>query len=741
MAEFSQEEKENIELQFNEILSCCPKCKKNDETIALVRKAFDIAHTCHYAVRRKSGEPYILHPIEVAKIVSGEIGLGATSVVCALLHDVVEDTELTLEDIELMFSPKIAQIIDGLTKIKGALKTKAGQAENFKKMIFTLSEDVRVILIKIADRLHNMRTLDSMPNDKQVRISEETLNLFVPLAHRLGFYNIKMELEDLCLKYLQPEIFNDITKKLKGSERKRVHYLNRFCIPIMMTLDKHDIKFNITSRSKSISSISRKIQNKGIDFENIYDVFAVRIILTDVKIEEEKNRCWSVYSIITDLYTPNPKRLRDWISTPKDNGYEALHTTVMGPDGNWVEVQIRTERMDEIAERGYAAHWKYKDIDGYDKNQLEVWMERVRNSLSNPNVDALSFLDDFKLNLYETDLFVFTPQGEMKRLPTGATALDFAFEIHSQIGYHAVGAKINRQKTVTLEYKVQSGDLIEILTSDSQKPQKDWLNFVTTARAKSALQQVFKFERKKDILIGQRIVKDELKKHGIDFSHSIIDKLVFGFDAIDADDLHEKLAKGEFNESKIIEFVNKKRTNKVVRFWNLQFRLPKSLDIKDKTQLPKGATKTLTKKDSYEIAECCNPIPGEAVVAFKQQDKYIIHKRDCPKAIELQQLESPLTIKWKAKKEHAFLVRIQLKGSDQIGILHKTTKIIADELNVNIRTIHIDTSENKFEGFIDLYIHNLEHLNNLMVHLQKIKGMKKVERIELSKNHILQNNN
>ncbi|HON52838.1 MAG TPA: RelA/SpoT family protein, partial [Bacteroidales bacterium] len=533
MTEFSQEEKDNIEKQFNEILACCPKCKKNDETIALVRKAFDIANKAHYGSRRKSGEPYILHPIEVAKIVSGEIGLGSKAVVCALLHDVVEDTDLSLEDIESMFDPKIAQIIDGLTKIRGVLKTKAGQAENFKKMIFTLAEDVRVILIKIADRLHNMRTLDSMPLEKQLRISEETQNLFVPLAHRLGFYNIKMELEDLCLKYQNPKIYNEISKKLKGSEKKRVHYLNRFCIPIMMTLDKNGYKFNITSRSKSISSIWRKIQTKGIEFDNVYDVFAVRIILLDVPREEEKSKCWSVYSIITDLYTPNPKRLRDWISTPKDNGYEALHTTVMGPDGNWVEVQIRTERMDEIAERGYAAHWKYKDIDGFEKSQLEVWMERVRSSLSNPDVDALSFLDEFKLNLYATDLFAFTPKGEMKRLPTNATVLDFAFEIHTQIGYHAIGAKINRQKTVALDYKIQSGDIIEILTTESQKPQKEWLNFITTAKAKNALQQVFKFERKKDILRGQKILHDTLKNNNIQENTTTIDKLLYGYGLID----------------------------------------------------------------------------------------------------------------------------------------------------------------------------------------------------------------
>lgn len=735
MTEFSQEEKDNIEKQFNEILACCPKCKKNDETIALVRKAFDIANKAHYGSRRKSGEPYILHPIEVAKIVSGEIGLGSKAVVCALLHDVVEDTDLSLEDIESMFDPKIAQIIDGLTKIRGVLKTKAGQAENFKKMIFTLAEDVRVILIKIADRLHNMRTLDSMPLEKQLRISEETQNLFVPLAHRLGFYNIKMELEDLCLKYQNPKIYNEISKKLKGSEKKRVHYLNRFCIPIMMTLDKNGYKFNITSRSKSISSIWRKIQTKRIEFDNVYDVFAVRIILLDVPREEEKSKCWSVYSIITDLYTPNPKRLRDWISTPKDNGYEALHTTVMGPDGNWVEVQIRTERMDEIAERGYAAHWKYKDIDGFEKSQLEVWMERVRSSLSNPDVDALSFLDEFKLNLYATDLFAFTPKGEMKRLPTNATVLDFAFEIHTQIGYHAIGAKINRQKTVALDYKIQSGDIIEILTTESQKPQKEWLNFITTAKAKNALQQVFKFERKKDILRGQKILHDTLKNNNIQENTTTIDKLLYGYGLIDKEELYEKIGRNEIDLSKIIEYATRKRSSKIVKFWKLQLRLSKSDDdILDEDIDPN--IKVLHNTTNYSIADCCRPIPGDPVLAFNVKNDYVIHNEKCPIAIELQTHEKAYKIKWISKNENAFLVSIQIAGDDRIGILNEITRVISDQLNVNIRTVHIDTSENKFEGTLDLYISNLEHLNNLMMRLQKIKGMQKVIRIELKQDAI-----
>src|SRR5690554_1444670 len=402
MADFTQKEKDFIEAQFDEILKHSAKCRKDEDSVKTIRKAFNIANEAHYGCRRKSGEPYFLHPIEVAKIVAGDIGLGMRSIVCALLHDVVEDTDITIEDIENLFDPKIAQIIDGLTKIRGVLKTKTSQAENIKKILLTLSDDVRVILIKLADRLHNMRTLDAMPLDKQIRISAETRAFFVPLAHRLGFYDLKNELEDLCLKYEHPVIYNDIYIKLKGSEKKRIHYLNRFCIPLMMVFEQNEINYNITSRSKSISSIWHKIQTKNVSFENVYDVFAVRIILLDVPREEEKAMCWRVYSYITDTYTPNPKRLRDWVSTPKENGYEGLHTTVMGPDGNWVEVQIRTERMNEIDERGYAAHWKYKDIEGFDKTELEQWLQKLRITLENPNNDALAFLDEFKLNLYTT---------------------------------------------------------------------------------------------------------------------------------------------------------------------------------------------------------------------------------------------------------------------------------------------------------------------------------------------------
>ncbi len=721
MAEFSQEEKEYIQQQFEDLLNNSPKCHKSEETIATVRKAFEVAYTAHYGTRRRSGEPYILHPIAVAKIVSEEIGLGSKSVIAALLHDVVEDTEITLEDINTLFGPKIMQIVNGLTKIRGVLKNKEGQAENFKKIIFTLSEDVRVIIIKLADRLHNMRTLNSMPTQKQQRIAIETSTLFVPIAHRMGFYKIKMELEDLCLKYQNPTVFYDIYHKLKGSEKKRVHYLNRFCIPIMMTLEQHDIKYNITSRSKSISSIYAKMQKKNISFDNVYDVFAVRIILMDVPLEEEKAMCWRVYSYITDKYTPNPERLRDWISTPKDNGYEALHTTVMGPDGTWVEVQIRTERMDDIAEQGYAAHWKYKNVDGFEQSQLEVWMKRVRSSLDNPDEDALKFLDDFKLNLYSTDLFAFTPKGEMRRFPVNATALDFAFEIHSEVGYHAIGARINKEKVVGLDYKLQSGDQVEILTSESQKPQKEWFNIISTVKANNALQQKFKFEKKRNLLRGQEILPKILEEKNLQSTSTIIEELVKGYGLVDTNELYEKIGGEELDLAHIEEYATKKRKNKKnILLWGL--KLSKNEEDED--------IKTIHHSSKYTIASCCHPIPGDEVIGFAGENEWEIHKRNCPKAIERQLKEPAKKIKWISHQKQVFLATIFMKGKNRIGMLNDISNVISKELNVNIKSVHIDTAGNEFTARFDLHIHDSSQLNTLMTDLKKINGLKKVERIE-----------
>ena len=727
MAEFSQEEKDNIEFQFNEILRNSPKCRKDEETLALVRKAFDLANEAHYGVRRKSGEPYILHPIAVAKIASEEIGLGATSIICALLHDVVEDTDTTLEDINDMFGPKVAQIVDGLTKIRGVLKNKEGQAENFRKIIFTLSEDIRVIMIKLADRLHNMRTLDSMNPEKQKRIAEETQTLFVPLAERLGFNKIKRDLEDLCLKYLEPEAYYDILHKLRGSEKKRVHYLNRFMIPIMMILEQNNINYNVSSRSKSIASIYAKMKRKNLTFENIYDVFAVRIILKDVAHEDEKALCWRVYSYITDIYTPNPERLRDWISTPKDNGYESLQTTVMGPDGTWVEVQIRTERMDEIAELGYAAHWRYKNVEGQEQSQFEVWLKKVRASLESPDENALKFLDEFKMNLYSSDIFAFTPKGEMRRFPIGATALDFAYDIHSKIGDHAIGARINKQKIVALDYKLKSGDQVEILTSETQTPQREWLDFIATAKANNALQQALKNEKKIDTLRGQQIVERLLEEKEIPNTDTVITKLVQGYGVVDKNELFEKFGAGELDKEKFVEFATQKRKKKKILFWGLKLF---DTEESNTTQNDDPSTKVLQNSTHYTIAECCHPIPGDSVIGFKTDDGYEIHNQNCPIAIEKQLTQKAEKIKWISRHEQVFLTSILIKGKDRIGILNEISAVIAHQLNVNIRTVHIETVEKEFTAYFDLYIHDTQQLNTIMMSLQKLKSVEKVQRIE-----------
>ena len=499
----------------------------------------------------------------------------------------------------------------------------------------------------------------------------------------------------------------------------------------MMTLEQHNINYTITSRSKSISSIWAKMQKKHVTFDNVYDVFAVRIILQDVPLEEEKAMCWRVYSYITDKYTPNPERLRDWISTPKDNGYEALHTTVMGPDGTWVEVQIRTQRMDEIAENGFAAHWKYKNIDGFEQSQLEVWMKRVQASLTNPDEDALKFLDEFKMNLYSTDLFAFTPKGEMHRFPIGATALDFAYDIHSEIGHHAIGARINKQKIVALDYKLQSGDQVEILTSESQKPQKEWFKIISTVKANNALQQAFKYEKKRNIMRGQQILAETLEEKGINVSQTILEKLIQGYGVVDKTELFEKLGADEINKDKILEYATHKRKSKKILFWSFK-------DEEQERESPN--VKIIRHSTNYSIADCCHPIPGDEVIGFQTDSGIEIHKQNCPIAIERQLKEPAQKIKRISRQEQVFLSSIQIKGKDRIGILNEISGIIAKQLNVNIRTVHIETVEHEFTAYFDLYIHDSQQLNLIMVSLQKLKGVEKVERIEQKNWQIISEN-
>lgn len=732
MSDFTQEERDAIEKEYAKILDLSPKSRKSEESALLIRKAFDLAVKAHDGMRRRSGEPYILHPIEVAKIVAGEIGLGTKSIVCALLHDVVEDTEYTLEDLGNLFDEKIVYIIDGLTKIGGVLKNKKGQAENFKKVLMTLSDDVRVILIKMADRLHNMRTMDSMPLAKQLRISAETKLLFAPLAHRLGLYAVKTELEDLCLKYEHPDYYSEITKKLVETEQKRQHYLNRFCIPLMIKVESEGIDYSITGRPKSIASIFHKMQTKNVRFEDIYDLLAVRIVLNDVSMEMEKTMCWKIYSLVTDLYQPNPDRLRDWISTPKDNGYEALHTTVMGPEGKWVEVQIRSKRMDDIAERGYAAHWKYKDPEQQAESQLDIWMRRLRETLENPDLDPVEFLDDFKLNLYSEEIFVFTPKGDLKRLPTGATILDMAFEIHTDVGNHAIGAKINQHKTVPLDYKIASGDQVEILTSDKQQPHEDWLNIVITAKAKNQLKTSFKFLKKKQTKQGKAIIDAKLKELKIEHEEKIYRRLFRGYKFNNKNELFVCAAQDKLDYKEFEKIARQKRENKILKYWRLQLNRPNSKQTV--TDIDEGdRTVILKPEDNYELAQCCKPIPGDKIVAFRnKKGAIIIHTHSCEQGILM--LKRPeyekVRINWIKQREKAFLVRIRIVANDRVGLLNTITNVISSQLNINMRTLHFDTVNKKMEGSVDLYIHNNTHLNDLMVKLKEIKGMREVKRIE-----------
>jgi GTP diphosphokinase / guanosine-3',5'-bis(diphosphate) 3'-diphosphatase len=732
MTAYTDEEKEFFEKEYAELLSICPKGRKSDESVQLIRKAFEFACKAHEGARRRSGEAYIIHPISVAKIVASDIGLGTKSVICALLHDVVEDTEYTLEDIEMMFGAKIAQIIDGLTKIKGVLKTKTQQAENFRKMILTLSEDARVILIKLADRLHNMRTMDSMPREKQLKISAETNFLFAPLAHRLGLYAIKTELEDLCLKYENPAIYNEISQKLRDTEEKRQHYLNRFTIPMMIKIESLGIDYHITGRPKSIASIWNKMKSKNIPFEDIYDIFAVRVILYGVKQEEEKTLSWRIYSLVTDLYQPNPDRLRDWISTPKENGYEALHTTVMGPEGRWVEVQIRSSRMDEIAERGYAAHWKYKG-QSPDEGQLDKWMEKLRETLTDPQVDAVEFLDSFKLNLYTTEIYIFTPKGDLKRLPQGATVLDFAFEIHSQVGLKAVGAKINKHKTVGLDFILESGDQVEIITSDRQTPQTEWLEFVHTAKAKTGLREILKVERKRKIKAGSDIVEKTLMAAGIKSSESIYRRLLSGYKQASKNEMFYKLAMGALNAADINIYAQKKRENRFLKYWKLGILRKKEEELIDDENEDFSGYSILDEGMEYNVAECCKPIPGDTILGIRKKDSSIeIHKSNCAIGLELASEPGAETvqIKWTKIREQSFLVRIRFSGFDRMGLVSDITTRISAELNVDMRTIHFDTTNKEFDGYIDLYTYDTSHLNTLLADLKMVKGVRSVQRAE-----------
>tara|TARA_B110000483_G_scaffold229096_1_gene292759 strand:- start:5 stop:2218 length:2214 start_codon:yes stop_codon:yes gene_type:complete len=731
-AELEKEKKEI--LNYYRSLLRVARLSKSKEDRADIRKAFNVALDAHINMRRKSGEPYIYHPLAVAKIATEEIGLGTTAIVCALLHDTVEDTEITLEDITRLFNPKVSKIIDGLTKISGVYfdPSKSIQAENFRKMLLTLSDDVRVILIKLADRLHNMRTLGSMRRDKQLKIASETLYLYAPLAHRLGLYNIKTELEDLCLKYTHPEEYEFISTKLKKTQAVRTRFISRFIHPIKTELAKQNFKLNIKGRPKSIYSIWNKMETKGVPFEEVYDIFAIRIIL-DSGSENEKADSWKVYSIVTDFYRPNPDRLRDWISIPKANGYESLHTTVMSPSGKWVEVQIRSNRMNEIAEKGFAAHWRYKTNQS-DAGNLDLWIERISEMLENPNPDALDFMDDFKMNLFSDEIFVFTPKGELKTLPTNATSLDFAYEIHSQVGSNCIGAKVN-YKLVPLSHQLKSGDQVEIITSKKQKPKEDWLKFVLTGKAKSSIKSALKEDKKKVASLGKGILERKLSSLNFHVNQHNLMKLFTFYKLKSELDLMYNIGLKKIDLSQIKKL--KREGPNII--YHPRKKPTKGKEKKEITTSSGKVGLQILGGDfhgvDYKLSSCCNPIPGDDVFGFITKHEGLkIHRTKCPNAIEMMSNFAYRIVqaKWTNSESIAFLVGIHFKGIDRLGIINNITKIISAELNVNMRSISFDTDDGIFEGKIMAFVNDTSHLDSLVKKLKKVDGVLAVSRIDTS---------
>ncbi len=742
-----QAEQEMIQAAFDRLIDSYLHTKHR-KRVEIITKAFNFANQAHRGVKRRSGEPYIMHPIAVAQIVCSEIGLGSTSICSALLHDVVEDTDYTVEDIENIFGPKIAQIVDGLTKISGGIfgDRASAQAENFKKLLLTMSDDIRVILIKIADRLHNMRTLGFMLPNKQYKIAGETLYIYAPLAHRLGLNRIKTELENLSFKYEHPEEYREIEQKLEATASERNKVFTEFTAPIRQQLDKMGLKYRILARVKSIYSIWNKMQTKHVPFEEIYDILAVRIIFEPRNMEEELNDCFDIYVSISKIYKPHPDRLRDWVSHPKSNGYQALHVTLMGNNGQWIEVQIRSERMNDVAEQGFAAHWKYKEGGGSeDEGELEKWLHTIKEILDDPQPDAIDFLDTIKLNLFASEIFVFTPKGDLKTMPQNATALDFAFSLHTDIGCHCIGAKVNH-KLVPLSHKLQSGDQVEILTSKSQRVQAEWLTYATTAKAKAKIAAVLRKEAKNYQKEGESILSDFLQKEGIRMDDNAIDKLCKLHNIKKREELlvaigNKKIVLSEADKN---AFKEKQGTN-WKKFLSFSFVNKENKDNKEKEQdsKPTPAEKINTKQilklteeaisKNYIMAECCHPIPGDDVLGYiDEENRIIIHKRQCPVAAKLKASYGNRIIatEWDTHKELSFLVTIYIKGIDCMGLLNEVTQIISRQLNVNIRKLTIETNDGIFEGRIQLYVHDVDDVRTICNNLKQVQNIKQVTRIE-----------
>jgi guanosine-3',5'-bis(diphosphate) 3'-pyrophosphohydrolase len=729
-----EEENKAIAKEYKELLRISYQTL-SDEDKKLIRKAFDVAVDAHKDQRRKSGEAYIFHPIAVAKIVASEIGLGATSIAAALMHDVVEDTAITVEDIERMFNPKIAKIVEGLTKI-AQVKTDQDislQAENFRKMLLTLHEDVRVILIKIADRLHNMQTMDSMADYKQAKIASETLYIYAPLAHRLGLYNIKSQLEDLGLKYTEPDVYHDIVDKMKETKEEQDAYIKSISDVLKEALDKEGLEYTIKGRPKSIYSIRRKMKAQNVTFDEVYDKFALRIVYKSEP-NEEKFLAWKIYSIVTDHYRPSPSRLRDWISAPKSTGYEALHITVMGPKGRWVEVQVRSERMDEIAERGYAAHYKYKQGETKE-NSLDQWVNLLREALENQELNAVDFVEDFKLNLYSKEIYVFTPKGEIRSLPKDATALDFAFSIHTDIGVKTRGARVNG-KLVPLNHELKSGDQIEIITSTNQKPTINWLDFVTTSRAKNKIRNVLNEDTKKIGEEGKEILERKLRHLKITLNEATINELVVYFKLRTSLDLFYRVGIGAINNQQLKDFAAQK-SNSFINFFKKIKRSP-SVNTEEiqKDELSKNYDLLVFGKDEekldYKLSSCCNPIPGDPVFGFITINEGIkVHKRDCPNAISLRSNYAYriLQAKWIDSSQQEFRAVLKITGMDALGLTNEITRVISNNMHVNIQSISLSSNAGVFNGQIAVVVPNNVVLKKLIDNIKKVDGIDKVTRI------------
>jgi GTP pyrophosphokinase len=729
-------EKENKQIarQYKELLRISYR-SLSDEDKKQIRKAFDTAVEAHKDQRRKSGEAYIFHPIAVAKIVASEIGLDATSIVAALLHDVVEDTIYTLEDIEKMFGKTVATIVDGLTKISSLKKDKdvSLQAENFRKMLLTLNDDIRVIIIKIADRLHNMQTMDAMRRDKQEKIASETLYIYAPLAHRIGLYNIKTELEDLGLKYTEPDIFNEIHTKIKESKEEQDAYIKEFSRIIEDSLNQEDLKYDIKGRPKSIYSINRKMKAQNVSFDEVYDKFAIRIIYKSDQ-ANEKFLAWKIYSIVTDHFRPNPTRLRDWISSPKSTGYEALHITVMGPKGRWVEVQIRSQRMNEIAEKGYAAHYKYKQGDAQEERGIEEWLNRLQEALENPDVNAVDFVEQFKLNLYSKEIFIFTPQGDLKSLPKGSTPLDFAFSIHTEIGLKTRGARVNN-KLVPLSHELKSGDQVEIITSENAQPNVNWLDYATTARARAKIKSSLKDEKREIAEEGKAILTRKLRAQKIPFNEKVINELVVHFNLKTSLDLFYRVGIGKIDNQKLKEFASS-RSNALVSYIKRKITKPVIAEDLNKDEITSKYDQLVFGRDEdetleYKLANCCNPIPGDNVFGFVTvNDGIKVHKKNCPNALQLQSNYAYRIIpaKWIDSSQQDFKAVVKLTGIDNLGLVSEVTKEISSNLNVNMQKVSFESVDGVFSGQITLKVKNNAILSKIINRLKKINGIDKVSR-------------